>query len=226
MSIEDEGGRPDGLAPVIPLFAERRWHTTWTDETTLRTPGSRHEPNAARAADLAGVEATHPPAPDDDRVRAAAESALLRKLRARSLSVREARGVLRENGLGDSEIEEIVDAFLGRGYLDDARLAEQLIHVGADRKGQGRGAIRQTMSTRGIAREVIDAALAEMVDDDAERAVEFARGKARSFRGMEREVALRRLVGQLARRGYAGQVAMAAARTALDEVDRPSVRFE
>ena len=73
-----------------------------------------------------------------------------------------------------------------------------------------------------------DAALAELPDDDAERALEFARSKAGSLRSLERDVALRRLAGQLARRGYGGSVALNAARTALDENTRPTgrVRFE
>jgi regulatory protein len=41
--------------------------------------------------------------------------------------------------------------------------------------------------------------------------------KARSMSSLDRDTALRRLVGQLSRRGYGGSVAMTAARQALDE---------
>jgi regulatory protein len=64
---------------------------------------------------------------------------------------------------------------------------------------------------------VADAALAELPDDDADRALDFARTKARSMSSLDRDTALRRLVGQLSRRGYGGSVAMTAARQALDE---------
>ena len=70
--------------------------------------------------------------------------------------------------------------------------------------------------------------LAELPDDEFERALDFARQKARSMRDLDREVALRRLSGQLARRGYGGK-ALAAARQALDEASRPQprgVRFD
>ena len=76
--------------------------------------------------------------------------------------------------------------------------------------------------------EVVDAVLAELPDDEFERALDFARQKARSMRDLDREVALRRLSGQLARRGYGGG-ALAAARQALDEASRPQprgVRFD
>lgn len=233
----DDGNRnvndASDLAPVIPLFGPRSapedsssagqnragrpaedsdaapvagsWHVTWTD-------------------DVDRVEI------DDDTasVRESAEKVLLKKLRTRSLSEREARAVLREQGVDDAGIDTVIDGLLRHGYLDDLRLAEHLVYVGSDRKRQGRQAIARTLAARGIPREVADTALSETDDDDAARALEFARHKARSLQSLERDVALRRLVGQLSRRGYQGPVAMTAARAALDEAGgaRSSVRFE
>ena len=157
----------------------------------------------------------------------AGEAALLRKLRTRSLSVREARATLIERELDEGAVDAIIGRFLGNGYLDDAKLAEQLVYSAVERKGQGRMAVSQTLAARGIPREVIDAALAELPGDERERALAFARTKVRAMSGLDREVALRRLSGQLARRGY-GAFALDAARTALDEQSRPraGVRFE
>ncbi len=158
----------------------------------------------------------------------AAERGLLKKLRARELSVSEAKTYLAQQDLDADALQGILDAFVDRGYLDDARAAEQIVHAGSDRKGQGRQAIAQTLAKRGIPRDIADAALAELPDDDLERALEFARSKAGSMRSLERDVALRRLAGQLARRGYGGSLALTAARAALDEAARPvgRVRFE
>lgn len=227
------------LAPVIPLFGrpasaapaggeDRRtdaapevWHRTWTEPAAGRT---------GRVDDVeSSTEASGPTAADDrGEIAAAGEAALLRKLRTRSLSVREARTVLVERDVDEASTEAVIERFLGHGYLDDEKLAEQLIHTAVERKGQGRMAVSRALSDRGIAREVIDAALAALPDDERERAVEFARAKVRSMRGLDRDVALRRLSGQLARRGY-GSYALDAARTAWDEFERPgrsSVRFE
>ena len=146
-----------------------------------------------------------------------AEKQLLKKLRVRSLSTSEARATLVAFGLGLVEAEALVDRFASRGYLDDAALAEQIVHVGLDRKGQGRRVIAQALAKRGLPRDVADAALAALPDDDTERALEFARSKARSLASLDRATALRRLVGQLARRGYGGSTAFEAARRALDE---------
>jgi regulatory protein len=118
----------------------------------------------------------------------------------------------------DGAADELLSRFERLGYLNDAALAEQLVHAGVERKGQGRQAISPLLAKRGVPREVIDAVLANLPDDDLERALEFARTKARSLGGRDRETALRRLLGQLARRGYPSSVSMAAARQALDEI--------
>ncbi|MFD4959259.1 regulatory protein RecX [Microbacterium sp. NPDC058389] len=227
----ENGGEPETLAPVIPLFggpapvapSEPAWNATWADDP---------EPADDDEYDRFGNDTSHLRTPDAADAAAdardSAEKSLLKKLRARSLSVREARGVLREHDLDDEAIDELIASFERLGYLDDAKLAEQLVHSGSDRKGQGRKAIAQTLAKRGVARDVADAALEELPDDDFERALEFARTKASSMRGLERDVAVRRLAGQLARRGYGGPVAMNATRQALDELSRPvgRVRFE
>lgn len=241
------GGERDSLAPVIPLFGgpapqrpesareadpaedgradsdartdeprgthDPAWHPTWTSERARLDAR-----DSARTADEADTSSNVE----------LAQKALLKRLRTRSLSVSEARGVLREHDdLDEAAIEGVIASMDEYGYLDDAALAEQLVHSGVDRKGQGRQLIAQTLAKRGIPRDIADAALATLPDDDLERALEFARGKARSMQNLDRDTALRRLSGQLARRGYGGSLAMTAARIALDE--RPArssgVRF-
>lgn len=233
---EMNGGEPrtsasaEGLAPVIPLFGGT-------------VPGSRGGPSSAdRGPAAAPAEAWHPTwtddvdenASDDDELpdgspteREIAEKSLLRKLRTRSLSIREARRVIEEHDLDPHDVDTVIAHVADLGYLDDAALAEQLVHVAVDRKGQGRQVIAQTLSKRGIPRDVADAALAALPDDDLDRALEFARTKARSMSRLDHDTAMRRLMGQLARRGYGGSIASNAARQALSEVDSaPSgVRF-
>lgn len=155
---------------------------------------------------------------DPDDVRAEAESTLLRRLRTRQLSVSEAHGVVVDAGLSGHAADELIEQFERLGYLDDASLAEQLMHAAVTRKRQGRQAIGPLLTKRGIPRDVADAAIAALPDDDLERALEFARTKARSLGARDRETALRRLLGQLARRGYPSSVSMTAARQALDEL--------
>ncbi|MFT4259764.1 regulatory protein RecX [Microbacterium sp.] len=158
----------------------------------------------------------------------------MRKLRARSLSVSEATMVLRGHQQGESrldaaEVDEAIDDFCRRGYLDDAILAGHLVTSGVERKGQGRVALARALAQRGIPRDVIDAALDGLPDDDLERALAYARTKMPSLARLDQETAKRRLSGQLARRGYSGGVVSAVVRTVMGEQHsgRPTgVRFE
>lgn len=201
-----------------------------------RGSSARSRPEGERASRTGGARSTRPragdtapdgPVPDardtveplDPAARAeAAEKALLRKLRARSLSVQEARSVLVGHDLDADRVDAMLDRMHDLGYLNDAALAEQLVHSGVERRGQGRQVISQTLAKRGVPRDVADAALASLPDDDLERALDFARRKARAVGGKDHQAALRRLVGQLSRRGYPSGVSMTAARQALDEI--------
>lgn len=227
------------------------WRSTWSGdsvnaaagaETGPRDPSERHPARGGAAKSAPRLRALHMneesagvgDAPGADAMRDTAEQLLVRKLRSRSLSISESRMVLKgyeqdRVRLEAGVIDDIIDDFCRRGYLDDAVLAEQLVTSGVGRKGQGRVALSRALSQRGLPRDVIDAALDELPDDDAERALDFARTKARSLSRLDGDTALRRLVGQLSRRGYNGSVAMNAAKTALAEASfggpRSGVRF-
>ncbi|GAA2853231.1 hypothetical protein MIAR_12730 [Microbacterium arabinogalactanolyticum] len=243
-------GGEEHLAPVIPLFggarssktgaSPRRESDSESDGVPRRTgdeglwrsalidgPRRRFDAPAEHsdAEAEAGPDAEAPVDPEELRRRA--EEVLVRRLRGKQLSVSEARSVLRENDVDRDTIEDILDEFQHRGYLDDRTLAQLLVTSGVERKGQGRIALSRALSQRGIPRDVVEEALEELPDDDAERALEFARSKASGMSRLEPDTALRRLLGQLARRGYGGSVAMNAARTALREAGsgRSGVRF-
>ncbi|MEV8274092.1 regulatory protein RecX [Microbacterium sp. NPDC077184] len=202
------------LAPLIPLFGHRE--RTADDVAVAQETPSWHPAWVVDPLERAEDEAVE-----------TAERALIKRLRTRQLSCREARGFLSEQEIAEDAIDRIMDVCVARGYLDDMRLAEQILHVGLDRKKQGRRAISQAMTARGLPRDVVDEAMTVLdEDDELERAQEFARTKARSLQNVERDAALRRLMGQLARRGFSGAVVGTAARAALDELTSPrKVRF-
>lgn len=72
---------------------------------------------------------------------------IVSRLRRASLSIAEVRATLAEHGLDDHEIEEWIERYVRLGYLDDRRLAEQLVHSHGVRRG--RGAVRSSMSSVG-----------------------------------------------------------------------------
>lgn len=212
------GSTPTETSPRDPSPAAQTSRAAQTKRT------AQTKRMAPRLRVIESTEVGEAPEPSLEEQREKAEIALVKKLRGRGLSVSEARSYLRGLGFDDVVQNETVDLCVARGYLDDAVLAEQLVYAGSTRKGQGRRAISLALSQRGIDRSVIESALAELPDDDAERALEFARTKAKSLSRLDHEVAMRRLMGQLARRGFGGSVARDAAQEALREVAGPRFR--
>ena len=129
------------------------------------------------------------------------------RLRRSALSVAEVRAVLAEHGLDDVEIEEWIERYERLGYLDDARLAEQLVHVNGTRRGRGSGAILQELTRRGVDATAARAAVEEL-DPEVERrnAYAVAERRARQLAGLDRQTAERRLSAFLQRRGYPGEM--------------------
>ncbi|MBN9192579.1 regulatory protein RecX [Microbacterium sp.] len=209
MSTDSHDGG-ERLAPVIPLFgaattAEPTWRSTWDEDVESSSPDASSSAAARVDDDGRSVDA------------AAVENLVLKKLRARPLSDAEVRAVIRGHSLDEQSADALLRGLRRHGYVDDAALAEQLVRSAVERKGQGRQVIAQTLAKRGIPKDVADAALGVLPDDDLERALDFARGKARSMGRLDRDTALRRLVGQLSRRGYPSPVAVSAARQALED---------
>lgn len=227
-----ETGGESSLAPVIPLFGDGSvprgagsrgddvigedrgqacadlsagsWHSTWVDDDDLYDDDDDRYPDdpygETRAASVV--------------IRSALDR-LIKRLRRRGLSEAEATDELVAGGVEKVVAEVLVAELVGKRWLGDTDLAEQLVHTAVTRRREGRRAIAQLLAKRRIPREIADAALAVLPDDDAERALEYARQKAGGFRGVPVDVAIRRLVGQLQRRGYPPGVAMSAARLAL-----------
>lgn len=138
------------------------------------------------------------------------------RLRRSALSVAEVRAVLAEHGLDEGEIEEWIERYERLGYLDDARLAEQLVHVSGSRRGRGSGAILQELSRRGVDASAARSAV-ESLDPDLERqnALAVAERRARQLTGLDRQTAERRLSAFLQRRGYPSDVVREAVTAAL-----------
>ena len=229
-SADDVTHRDEPTAPTRQRDRDEPPRIDRDVDREMGTPSDRH-PARGRSAERAprlralasdDLSEEEGEGVDPEALRSAAEELLVRKLRTRSLSISESRLVLRgyeqnRQRLTGEQIDDVIDDFCRRGYLDDAVLAGQLVTSGVERKGQGRVALSRALSQRGLSRDVIDAALGELPDDDAERALEYARTKARSMSRLDGDTALRRLMGQLSRRGYNGSVAMTAAKRALSE---------
>ncbi|MGR2753836.1 regulatory protein RecX [Agromyces arachidis] len=180
----------EGEVPSAPRRAGRRVAAVVDDEPRAET----------------GVER-------DERI----DRMIVGRLRRSSLSVAEVRSALGEHGLDDVEVEEWVERYERLGYLDDRRLAEQLVHSHGVRRGRGSGALLHELGRRGIDGDLARAALDALDPDvELEHATAIAERRVRQLAGLERSVAQRRLTAFLLRRGYGSEVVREAVRVALD----------
>ena len=158
-----------------------------------------------------------------------AENVSLHALSRRGVSSHEMEKLLLSRDLDASVVADEIARLERVGLLDDTELAAMLIRSKQERKGLGRGAVTSELRARGIDPSVIDEALSDTDDDEEqERADEWARKRAGSLRGLDRETAERRLNGYLMRRGYRSEVVRRAIEKALPRggSGRGGVRFE
>lgn len=107
----------------------------------------------------------------------------------------------------------VLDRFEEVGLIDDEAYARMWVESRHRSKALARSALRRELTDRGVDREFVDDAIAQ-IDDEAEweRAREFAARKFRVRPGEDPRAAMNRLAGQLARKGYPANVCFAVAR--------------
>jgi regulatory protein len=139
----------------------------------------------------------------------------LRLLAARPRSRRELETRLRSAGFDPEMVAEELARLEEVGLLDDERFAQEFAEHSLGRKLSGRRAVASSLAAKGVSRPVIERALQDIEGDEDARAAELARSRVSRLSGQRPEVAYRRLVSFLARRGYEGAVARRAAASAL-----------
>ena len=150
----------------------------------------------------------------DQRERA--EKVLLHRLRGRSLSMVEAGLVLNASGVDSGEASEIIEKFIELEYLDEGKLADQIIHSHNVRKGLGRTGVEAEMRRRKLDPGVMMDKLEELPDDEAERAIDLATKRIGQMERFDDQTIDRRLTGFLMRKGYGSAAVRLAVRAAMD----------
>ncbi|MFL5616643.1 MAG: regulatory protein RecX [Gemmatimonadaceae bacterium] len=125
-------------------------------------------------------------------------------LRARAAA--ELRRLLVRKGEPAEFVDVAIERLLRAGFLDDHSFAKQFVRTKAVGAGLSRRRLQQELARRGVARDVADAAIAEVFTDeqiDEEETIDrVARKKLRSLTKLDVQVQRRRLFAFLARRGY------------------------
>ena len=128
----------------------------------------------------------------------------VRLLAVRGRAVQEVVMRLRRKGLRPDAVEHAVGRLESEGLLDDEAFAQVFARVRAER-GFGRNRVLAELSRKGVERHVAEraAALVERDADEMRPELEaIARKRLHQMRHVPPEVARRRLMGFLVRRGF------------------------
>lgn len=191
--------------------------------------------SAARASGLRPAAAKHPSEPAPGRGGAAAAGSgagsgsgepdphdvarriVLRQLAMGPRTRRQLEDKLRDRGCEAQVARRVLDRMTEVGLVDDEAYAQMWVRSRQETKGLAASALRHELREKGVAEELVEAALEEV---DPEREKEQARAlvarRMRTMRGLDREVQTRRLAAFLARKGYSAGVAYQVVREALD----------
>jgi regulatory protein len=155
-----------------------------------------------------------------ERPRTSAKDRALRLLSVRSRSRAELERRLVRAGYEPDEVEAAIADLEEVGLVDDERFARELAEA-KRRRGMGRRAGLAALRAKGVDREIAEQAVGEVnPEDEADRAYELALGRLERLRSLPPDVAYRRAVGFLVRRGFEPVIASTAVRRAGAEVER------
>ena len=130
--------------------------------------------------------------------------AAVRSLESRLHGRAELKRKLMAKEFGEPIIDGVLDDLTRMNYLDDARYARAKAESAAKVKHHGRRRAQLELTRRGISRDVADAALGAVYTKGESLAVatQLAEKQAPRLRRLDPQIARRRLVGMLQRRGF------------------------
>lgn len=175
-----------------------------------------------------GVSADAPAPPPEDVValgpeadhEAVGRKILLDALTGAARSRKELADKLAKKEVPAEIATRLLDRFEEVGLVDDAAFARAWIASRQPGKGLASRALAQELRRKGIDDEIAREALDEIdPDDEREVARRLVQRKLRSMKALAPEVATRRLVGMLARKGHSPSVAYAVVRDELGALD-------
>ena len=146
-----------------------------------------------------------------------ARKILLDQLTGRARTRAELATKLRDRNVPDDIAGRLLDRFEEVGLVDDAAFARDWVEQRQSGRGLARRALAMELRRKGVEDEVAREALDEIdPDDELEVARALVRAKLRSVRNLDRDKAVRRLVGMLARKGHSAGVAFQVVKEELD----------
>lgn len=158
-----------------------------------------------------------------EEAKAAVRKRALLLLDARARSRHELRGRLLDLEFEEEVVDDVLDDLAGVGLLDDVAFAHEWVRQRHARRGKSSRVLDRELQDKGVDSATRADALGQIdAADEEATARALAEKKARSVRAVpadraESDKALRRIVGVLARRGFAQGMSLRIARDVLDE---------
>ncbi|MCW2857956.1 MAG: regulatory protein RecX [Marmoricola sp.] len=142
---------------------------------------------------------------------------LLDQLAGRARSRSDLAAKLAQRDVPDEIATRLLDRFEEVGLIDDTAFAAEWVAQRQEGKGLAKRALAQELRRKGIDDEVARDALDSVNEEDEVAAARvLVQRKLRTMRDLDQQVAIRRLVGMLARKGYSSGVAFRVVREELD----------
>lgn len=153
----------------------------------------------------------------DVEVASFAREVVVRKLTDRAHSRADLAQTLAQKHVPAEVAEAVLVKFEAAGLINDEEFARSWVQSRQRGKGLARNLLAMELRRKGVDEEVALRALSEL-DPEVEReaAHRLVQRKLRTMQGLDQQVRIRRLVGLLARKGYAPQVAFDVVRQELD----------
>lgn len=162
----------------------------------------------------------HTATPPEADPEAVARKILLDQLTGRARTRQELADKLAARNVPGEVASRLLDRFTELGLIDDEAFARQWIDQRQGGRGLAGRALSMELRRKGVADDVVREVLEQHRDDHPDAEVEAARAlvrrKLRSMQGLNQQVAIRRLVGMLARKGHSAGVAYRVVREELD----------
>ncbi len=141
----------------------------------------------------------------DSETKREAKDAALRFLSFRMRSEKELRDKLRKKEFAQNIIDEVIKDLARVNLIDDYEFASAFVRDRISNSPRGKVLLRRELWKKGIRKEIIEKVLREYFkEEDQELALarELSQKRKRRYHGLEKNVAKRRMMSFLLRRGF------------------------
>lgn len=131
-----------------------------------------------------------------------AKEIALRFLSFRRRTEKEIRDKLKQKGFDGKIIQSTIGKLKRYDLINDAEFAAAWVKDRLTHKPRGKRLLRQELWKKGIKKEIIDQVTDQLCQDEDKSALEVLEKANRRYKNLEPQVARRRLLGLLVRRGF------------------------